>query len=49
LRDLEMIAAIAHRANRHVNRDPAEFDRMDGEQSEQVRHQLVLAWQQDPA
>jgi ParB family transcriptional regulator, chromosome partitioning protein len=45
LRDLEMIAAIAHRANRRVSRDPAEFERMDGEQSEQVRHQLDLALQ----
>jgi ParB family chromosome partitioning protein len=46
LRDLEMIAAIAHRANRRVSRDPAEFERMDGEQSEQVRHQLDLALQE---
>jgi ParB family chromosome partitioning protein len=46
LRDLEMIAAIAHRANRRVSRDPAEIERMDGEQSEQVRHQLDLARQE---
>jgi hypothetical protein len=30
--DLEIIAAIAHQANRRVSRDRAEFERMDGEQ-----------------
>jgi ParB/RepB/Spo0J family partition protein len=43
LRDLEMVAAIAQRANRRLRRASAEFEQMDSEQSEQVRHQIDLA------
>jgi len=46
LRDLEMIAAIAQRANRRLRRADAEFEQMDGEQSELLRHQLDLALQE---
>jgi ParB/RepB/Spo0J family partition protein len=46
LRDLEMVAAIAQRANRRLRRASAEFQQMDHEQHEQVRHQLDLAVQE---
>ena len=46
LRDLEMIAAIAHRANRRVSRATSQFEQLDAEQSEQVRHQLDFARQE---
>jgi ParB family chromosome partitioning protein len=46
LRDLEMIAAIAHRANRRVSRASSPFEQLDAEQSEQVRHQLDFARQE---
>ena len=46
LRDLEMIAAIAHRANRRVSRATSQFEQLDAEQSEQVRHQLDFALQE---
>lgn len=46
LRDLEMVTAIAQRANRRLRRSSTEFEQMDGEQSEQVRHQLDLAVQE---
>src|SRR5437660_11554723 len=40
LRDLEMIAAIAHRANRRVSRAPAEVEQMEAEQCGQVQRKL---------
>src|SRR5947209_17364348 len=46
LRDLEMIATIAHRANRRVSRATSQFEQLDAEQSEQVRHQLDFARQE---
>jgi ParB family transcriptional regulator, chromosome partitioning protein len=46
LRDLEMIAAIAHRANRRVSSATSQFEQLDAEQSEQVRHQLDFARQE---
>ncbi|PYL34942.1 MAG: hypothetical protein DMF35_03660 [Verrucomicrobia bacterium] len=46
LRDLEMIAALAHRANRRVSRATSQFEQLDAEQSEQVRHQLDFALQE---
>jgi len=46
LRDLEMVAAIAHRANRRVSRATSKFEQLDAEQSEQVRHQLDFALQE---
>ncbi len=42
LRDLEMVTAIAHRANRRLMSATAELE-MDGELSEQVRHKLDRA------
>ena len=46
LRDLEMIAAIAHRANRRVSRATSQFEPLDAEQSQQARHQLDFARQE---
>jgi len=40
LRDLEMIAAIAHRANRRLKAATAELERMDQAQNEQMQQQL---------
>ena len=40
LGDLEMIAAIARRANRRLKTATAELERMDQAQSEQMQHQL---------
>lgn len=40
LRDLEMIAAVARRANRRIKAASAELERMDQAQSERMRHQL---------
>jgi ParB/RepB/Spo0J family partition protein len=46
LRDLEMIAAIAHRANRHLRKVNTEFEQLREEQSELLRHQLDFALQE---
>jgi ParB/RepB/Spo0J family partition protein len=46
LRDLEMIAAIAHRANRHLRKVNTEFKQLREEQSELLRHQLDFALQE---
>ena len=46
LRDLEMVAAITHRANRRLRRLHTECEPLDGEQSEQLRHSLHLALQE---
>jgi ParB family transcriptional regulator, chromosome partitioning protein len=43
LRDLEMIAALARRANQRLKGATAELQRMDQAQSEQLRHQLHRA------
>ncbi len=43
LEDLEMIAALARRANQRLKRATAELQRMDQAQSERMRHQLDRA------
>ena len=43
LRDLEMIAALARRANQRLKGATAELERMDQAQSEGMRHQLSRA------
>jgi len=45
-RDLEMIAAIAHRANRRLRRAAAELEQLQEEQSDFLRYQVDLALQQ---
>jgi ParB family transcriptional regulator, chromosome partitioning protein len=45
-RDLEMIAAIAQRANRRLKRATAELEQLQEEQSELLRCQIDLALQQ---
>ena len=46
LRDLEMVAAIAHRANRRLRKVHTEFEQLPEEQSETLRHSLALALQE---
>jgi ParB/RepB/Spo0J family partition protein len=46
LRDLEMVAAITHRANRCLRRLNTEFAPLEEEQSEQLRQLLDLAQQE---
>jgi len=46
LRDLEMIAAIAHRANRRLRKVHTEFEQLGEEQSELLRHALDFAQQE---
>jgi ParB family chromosome partitioning protein len=45
-RDLEMIAAIAHRANRRLRRAAAELEQLQEQQSDLLRHQVDHALQQ---
>ncbi|MBA0087389.1 MAG: ParB N-terminal domain-containing protein, partial [Acidobacteria bacterium Pan2503] len=46
LRDLEMVAAIAHRANRRLRKMHSEFEQLQEEPSELLRHSLALALQE---
>lgn len=46
LRDLEMVAAIAHRANRRLRKVHTEFEQLPEEQNETLRHSLALALQE---
>jgi ParB family transcriptional regulator, chromosome partitioning protein len=46
LRDLEMVAAIAHRANRRLRKVHTEFEQLPEEPSELLRHSLALALQE---
>jgi ParB family transcriptional regulator, chromosome partitioning protein len=46
LRDLEMIAAIAQRANRRLRKVHTEFEQLGEEQSELLRHPLDFALQE---
>jgi ParB family transcriptional regulator, chromosome partitioning protein len=46
LRDLEMIAAIAHRANRRLRKVNTEFEQLGEEKSELLRHALDFAQQE---
>jgi ParB/RepB/Spo0J family partition protein len=43
LRDLEMVAAITHRANRRLRRLETEFQPLEEERREPLRHSLALA------
>jgi ParB family transcriptional regulator, chromosome partitioning protein len=43
LRDLEMVAAIAHRANRHLRKMHSQCEQLQEEPSEMLRHSLALA------
>jgi ParB/RepB/Spo0J family partition protein len=45
-RDLEMIAALAHRANRRLKRAASELEQLQSEQCDFLRHQVDLALQQ---
>jgi len=46
LRDLEMVAAIAHRANRRLRKVHTEFEQLPQEPSELLRQSLALALQE---
>jgi ParB family transcriptional regulator, chromosome partitioning protein len=46
LRDLEMVAAIAHRANRRLRKMHSECEQLQEEPSEMLRHSLALALQE---
>ena len=46
LRDLEMVAAIAHRANRRLRKVHTEFEQLPEEPSELLRQSLALALQE---
>src|SRR6059036_438489 len=46
LRDLEMVAAIAHRANRRMRKMPCACEQLPEEPSEMLRHSLALALQE---
>jgi hypothetical protein len=46
VRDLEIVAAIAHRANRRLRKVHTEFEQLPEEQSETLRHSLALALQE---